>query len=86
MNPVPWDDAAYDEVADMWVRATPDERDRIEAAVNLLNARLRRDPLGQGESRGGNRRLAFFPPLAVLYRVNPDGSSPYVLHVARYGG
>lgn len=86
MNPVPWDEAAYDELADIWVRATPDDRDRIEAAVNLINARLQRDPLAEGESRDGNRRLAYFRPLAVLFRCEPDGSLPRVLHVDWAGG
>jgi plasmid stabilization system protein ParE len=84
MSQVIWDESAYDELADIWVQATPELRDRIEAAVHRANAALRADPLGEGESRAGDRRLVFYPPLAVLYRVSPDGSVVHVQHVARY--
>ncbi|MBA4064711.1 MAG: hypothetical protein C0501_13550 [Isosphaera sp.] len=79
MNPE-WDESGYDALADAWVRATPDERDRMEAAVNRANRLLRDDPQGEGESRGGNVRVLIVPPLTFWYRVNPGGVAR-VFHV-----
>ena len=44
MNPVTWHDAALDALADIWVEASPDEGDRIEAAVKQINGQLRQSP------------------------------------------
>ena len=38
MNIVVWDEGALDELADLWVTATPQDRDRIEATVQRVNA------------------------------------------------
>ena len=40
MNSPLWDDAAYDALADIWVVATPTEREGIEAAVHRVNAKF----------------------------------------------
>ena len=46
-----WDDAAGDALADIWVAATPAERDEIERAVLRANRLLSDDPKGRA-SRG----------------------------------
>jgi hypothetical protein len=46
---------------------------------------LRRDPLGQGESRGDNDRLLFEGPLGVAYRVDEQARRVLVLSVALFG-
>ncbi len=66
-----WDDASSDALADIWVVATPAERDEIERAVLRANRLLAGDPENEGESRGGNARVLIVPPLTVWYRVQP---------------
>src|SRR5258708_2133193 len=39
-----WHDFARDRLADIWVTATPAEREVIERAVHEINARLAADP------------------------------------------
>jgi plasmid stabilization system protein ParE len=65
---VTWKPDALDELARVWVDAT--DRDAVTAASHRVEQLLGRDPLGQGESRSGNARVMFDPPLAVVYRVN----------------
>jgi len=53
--------------------ANPAERDRIERAVNQLNAELESRADTLGESRSAHRRVAFEPPCGVSFIVNhPD--------------
>lgn len=81
-----WDDIAKDQFADIWVQATqPGERDRLERAYHRVNRKLDSDPMFVGESRGGNRRLWFTRPLAVLYELIPGGGAR-VLRVLRPSG
>lgn len=69
-----------DDLADAWAAATPEERDRIEAAVLRANRLLRDDPDGTGESRGGNARVVVVDQLTVWFRVRP-GRVPRATHV-----
>lgn len=78
MNPF-WHDGALDELADIWVAATPEERDKIEAAVKQMNDLLRRSPGDAGESRAGNQRVVFQGPLVVTFSTG--GPVARVLHV-----
>lgn len=55
-----WRTAALDALADLYVAATPAERARM-AAIDALNARLRTDPLAEGESRSGGYRITLSP-------------------------
>ena len=48
-----WWESALDASADIYLAATPDRRDRVAAAVEALNRRLRSDPFDAGESRHG---------------------------------
>jgi len=80
-----WDEAAYDALADIWVRVTPDERDRVEAAVNRANRDLRVDPESRGESRAGNVRVLIADPVTFWFRVLPGGVARvfHVHHIRR---
>lgn len=80
MNPL-WDDAAYDALADAWVRATPAERELIEAAVHRVNAALRDWAAGVGESRGPRNRVVIIDPLTVWFRVEPGNPVARVIHL-----
>lgn len=80
MNPL-WDDAAYDVLADAWVRATPAEREAIEAAVHRVNEILRDRAADVGESRGVRNRVVIVEPLTVWFRVDPGNPVARVLHL-----
>ncbi|MBA4063461.1 MAG: hypothetical protein C0501_07065 [Isosphaera sp.] len=80
-----WLNKALDALADVYVRATPEERERMAAAVDALNARLRSDPLNEGESRAGGFRVTFPVLLAVVFHVDPVDRIVRVRTVKRYG-
>lgn len=83
MNPQ-WDEAAYDALADIWVRITPEERDRVEAAVNRANRDLQVAPEIQGESRAGVARVLIISPITFWFRVQPSGVAR-IFHVHHIG-
>jgi hypothetical protein len=62
-----WSPEAEEELASLWVAF--EDRAAITAAANQLESRLQSDPASQGESRSGNARILFEPPLVVTYRV-----------------
>jgi hypothetical protein len=65
MFPLIWLHGALEELADVYVAVTLPEQDRIAAAVEALNGRLRSNPLNEGESRDTGYRLTFIDLLAV---------------------
>lgn len=44
MSVVQWEGSSRDELADVWVTATPDERETIAKIVEALERDLARDP------------------------------------------
>jgi hypothetical protein len=64
-----WSSAALQELAALWVDADADLREAITAATQRIDAALARAPDDIGESRSGDRRVAFERPLAFLFRV-----------------
>jgi len=52
---------AQQELADLWINAS--DRNAVTSAADEIERLLALDPLAQGESRGGNKRLLFEPPL-----------------------
>jgi hypothetical protein len=81
---VEWLQSALDELASAWMQADALLRQAITAASHSVEQRLQRDPLNEGESRSGGRRITFVPPLAVTFRVEPDGQTVTVLHVRTF--
>ena len=73
---------ALDKLADIYVEATPAERDAIGRCVERVNAQLAVDPHDPGESRGPGRRVWFTPPLVVAYDLPPGGGA-VIFHVAK---
>lgn len=80
-----WLDVTLDELADVYVAVTPEQRARIAAGIEALNTRLRDDPLSVGESRSGGRRLVFTPLLAVTFQVSVSDRTVRVTSVKQYG-
>jgi plasmid stabilization system protein ParE len=66
---VEWTEAALARLADIWTAAT--DQAAVTDASYRIEAAIKADPLGAGESRGDNRRVVFDPPLAVIYLVYP---------------
>ena len=79
MYSVKWRKKALNELADLWNTAA--DRNAVAAASDVVDDLLARDPLGQGESRGGTYRLMYEGPLGVLYRVNVTAKRVIVLAV-----
>lgn len=76
---------AADDLAELWLKADSDERNRLTAAWHHVEQRLRADPDLQGSL------VVFSPPIfvlqhlgvRVLYTVVPDDRHVYVLKVER---
>ncbi|QJW99297.1 hypothetical protein FTUN_6900 [Frigoriglobus tundricola] len=78
-----WESTALDQLADAYVAATPDDRERMAAGVESLNARLRADPLAVGESRVGGFRVEFVSRLAILFHVSEKDRTVRVVRLRR---
>lgn len=73
MSEVIWSESAMDQLAEFYVSLNPIERNRLFQIVASLNEILAENSQFIGESREGNRRIHFVPPLAVTYSVIPFG-------------
>lgn len=76
-----WAKAAVNELTDLWLQADSNMRQRITKAADQVDRELIRDPIGKSESRANGRRIAFFPPLGVTFRIEADGKTVTLLHV-----
>jgi hypothetical protein len=74
--------SAEQELARLWTPAA--DRADVAAAADTLDLFLQRDPLAAGESRGGDTRIAFQPPLAILFDVDGPNRRVTVWDVWRW--
>jgi hypothetical protein len=81
---VDWLEVALDELTTLWTQADSSHRQAITAASHAIDQRLSSDPLNEGESRPGGRRITFVAPLAVRFQVEPDGRTVTVLQVRMF--
>jgi ParE toxin of type II toxin-antitoxin system, parDE len=65
-----WQPETENDLADLWLNA-PD-RDAVTRAANQIDAQLKADPYANSESRFGNTRVMFVPPLGVAYDIYDD--------------
>jgi hypothetical protein len=79
---VEWVPSVLSDLADLWNNA-PD-RAAVTAAANAIDVRLARDPLSQGESREGNTRILFVPPLAVVFEVDTARRHVRIFGIGRW--
>ena len=86
MYGVEWSPEALDELAVLWVEASPDIRRVINTAVEQLDHDLQLYPFLQSESRGEDdeRRVQFCYPLAIRFKVNSQERNVRVSHVRRF--
>ena len=64
-----WPTEVLDELADIWVTASPADRDHIGAGIERLNRALVRDPFEVGESRSDPFRVTFEAGLSISFSV-----------------
>lgn len=76
---VTWKPSAKAKLAEIWIAAS--DRTAITAAVSRIDALLRVNPGGQGESRAGISRIFIASPLAVVYDLREDDRVVNVLSV-----
>lgn len=78
---VVWTTNAERRLAELWM-SQPSLKREITDAANEVDARLRLNPLGQGESRVGSLRIMLVEPLIVDFEVVLDDQRVEVLNVA----
>lgn len=78
---IEWLQSALNELARLWLEVDSALRKEITRACHEIEGRLQTDPEHEGESRAKGRRIAFSPPLAVIYRVDLPASRVAVLDV-----
>jgi hypothetical protein len=71
---VRWLDPAMDELAAIFAPAEPAERDRIMAAVRIIDGTLRTEGPTAGESRPWDCRVVLSPPLGVQFMMDASGT------------
>jgi mRNA-degrading endonuclease RelE of RelBE toxin-antitoxin system len=76
-----WLQSALDELTRAWTAAPSHVRQAITKVSHEIDAQLIVNPEDQGESRPKGRRIAFFPPLGITYRVDSQNSVVFVIHV-----
>jgi type II secretory pathway predicted ATPase ExeA len=84
MFQVDWLRSALDDLARLWNQSDSSLRQAIRTASNEIDRRLKRDALNEGESRAGNRRITFVPPLAAVFRIEKDGRTVSVLELRMF--
>lgn len=83
MSDLEWADEALDELADIYVLATPTDREVIARRVQALNTALKVNPLNVGEDRHSNLRIDANPVLTVWFTVTNSGQWVRVIHAHR---
>ena len=81
MHHVEWTKSARSELAAAWVDSDSTHREAITAATAKIDEVLKTSPGDFGESRSGNRRIAFMPPRGLAFAVDEAKQRAKVLHV-----
>ena len=81
---VRWTAEALEELAELWLRAAPEDRALITDAAREIDRILARDPSTAGESREAEFRLLIVLPIAVQFRVWDDDRVAQVVNVWRF--
>jgi hypothetical protein len=81
MGQVLWTESALDELAALWLEADSVRRQAITAAQAEIDRLLENSPDDVGESRPNHRRVAFVPPLGVVFSVQESNKAAKVLRI-----
>ncbi len=79
---VVWLSVAENELAAVWSASS--RRGDVSAAAALLDHKLAANPSTEGESRDGNRRIGFVPPLGIVFTVYENSKTVVVTRVWEY--
>ena len=74
-----WVPSAEQELVAIWLEHG--DRDRVTAAADEIDRRLRRDPENQGESREEGLRILLVAPLGVDFEIRAEDRKVQVLSV-----
>ncbi|CAN5354175.1 hypothetical protein BH11PLA2_BH11PLA2_19730 [soil metagenome] len=79
-----WLDSAKNDISELWFNSR--DQNEIMTAAETLQERLCNNPHNEGESREEYaERIAFEPPLQVIYRVYVQKHRVLIRRVARFG-
>jgi hypothetical protein len=78
-----WAEIARERLADIWVLASPTEREVIEPIVLQFERDVVDDPFHVGESRDGDLRIEVRLPLVFWFRVSDKGVRVRIVSVNR---
>lgn len=81
MFQVRWEETALNELTGLWLQGDTLLRQAITGATHQVDQLLQTDPLGEGESRPGGKRILFLAPLGVTYKLEADEQTVSVLRV-----
>lgn len=84
MYSISWTQGALEDVAEIWLKGSGPERQRITDSVHQLDSLLTESPLDVGESREGDVRVAFVAPVAISYQVEVASHEVIVLSAWSY--
>ena len=76
---VVWVHTAEKSLANIWIESA--DRSAVTSAARQIDLALETDPTDVGESRDGNHRVAFEPPLACTFSIHPAAKLVRVLRV-----
>lgn len=83
---VTWTPQAENQLATLWANAPQQARQEITSAADSIDEKLGDDAESLGESRAGNRRILFVPPLVVIIEVLEPDRLVKVLSVGKASG
>jgi hypothetical protein len=81
---VEWLESALNDLAAVWMMSAPAQREAITAASHAIDLQLSVNPQDRGESRPHGRRIDFFPPLGVTYKVEFLTQIVSIIHVWQF--
>ena len=66
---ITWNDAAESDLANIWMAASAEDRASVTYAAGRIESLLKFDPQLAGESRSGDERIVFLPPLVFSIKI-----------------
>jgi hypothetical protein len=81
---VQWQRTALEQLAEIWLSASSNDRAAITAAARQIEDALQFDAHARGESRSKSWRIIFATPLAVRFEADPDQCVAKILRAWRY--
>jgi plasmid stabilization system protein ParE len=76
-----WAPAAVDQLAELWTSSV--DRNAVAAAADEIEGLLRSSARSAGESREGNERIVFAPPLVAFVDIDAVGLRAIVRRLRR---